>query len=153
LPYIYLIANIFIVLHPRHKLSYFKNAGWEDEWVETAEALVRDEYKHSYEDMIVKDCANNTKDNDLGGAYTKGDSSKVCTIFLARSLPVLTQITDRARTSLIIYQHLCHQKQETSTMSWTAISVLTLRMLQMFSHGGMNAVDHSLISLEWRWIT
>jgi hypothetical protein len=102
--------------------------------------------------MIVKDCANDTKDNDLGGAYMKGDSSKVCTIFLPQSLPVLTQITDRARTSSIIYQHLRHQKQETSAMSWTAISVLMLRMLQMFSHGGMNAVDHSLISPEWRWI-
>jgi hypothetical protein len=56
------------------------------------------------------------------------------------------------RTSLIIYQHLRHQKQETSAMSWTAISLLMSRMLQMFSHGGMNAVDHSLISPEWRWI-
>jgi hypothetical protein len=94
LPYIYLIANIFIVLHPRHKLSYFKNAGWEDEWIDTAEALIRDEYKHSYEHMIVKDCVNNAKDNqDLGDAYVKGDSSKVWTMFLAQMLPILTRTT------------------------------------------------------------
>jgi hypothetical protein len=31
-----------VVLHPRHKLSYFKSADWEDDWINTAEALVRD---------------------------------------------------------------------------------------------------------------
>ncbi|KAG1853540.1 hypothetical protein C8R48DRAFT_558143, partial [Suillus tomentosus] len=30
------VYRIAMVLHPRHKLSYFKNAGWEDEWVDTA---------------------------------------------------------------------------------------------------------------------
>jgi hypothetical protein len=25
-----------LVLHPRHKLHYFKKAGWEDDWIETA---------------------------------------------------------------------------------------------------------------------
>ncbi|KAG1889611.1 uncharacterized protein F5891DRAFT_906011, partial [Suillus fuscotomentosus] len=28
--------QIAMVLHPRHKLQYFKAAGWEDEWVTTA---------------------------------------------------------------------------------------------------------------------
>ena len=37
-----------IVLHPRHKLSYFKTARWEDEWMATAEWLVRDEFASSY---------------------------------------------------------------------------------------------------------
>ena len=37
-----------IVLHPRHKLSYFKTARWEDEWIATAERLVRDEFASSY---------------------------------------------------------------------------------------------------------
>jgi hypothetical protein len=41
------------VLHPRHKLSYFKTAGWEDEWIKTAEALVRDEFERSY--MYIQD--------------------------------------------------------------------------------------------------
>ncbi|KAG2747579.1 hypothetical protein P692DRAFT_201668127, partial [Suillus brevipes Sb2] len=30
------VYRIAMVLHPRHKLSYFKSAGWEEEWVETA---------------------------------------------------------------------------------------------------------------------
>jgi hypothetical protein len=36
------------VLHPRHKLQYFKNAGWEEEWVETARNIVRDEFDRMY---------------------------------------------------------------------------------------------------------
>jgi hypothetical protein len=37
-----------VVLHPRHKLQYFKNIGWEDDWIQTAEDLVRDEFARSY---------------------------------------------------------------------------------------------------------
>jgi hypothetical protein len=36
------------VLHPRHKLQYFKQAGWQAEWITTAEALVRNQYTTSY---------------------------------------------------------------------------------------------------------
>jgi len=39
---------ICVVLHPRHKLEYFKNAGWENEWVDTAEGIVRAEFDKSY---------------------------------------------------------------------------------------------------------
>ncbi|KIM54105.1 hypothetical protein SCLCIDRAFT_39696, partial [Scleroderma citrinum Foug A] len=39
---------IAMVLHPRHKLSYFKNAQWEVEWIATAEVLVREEFARSY---------------------------------------------------------------------------------------------------------
>ena len=36
------------VLHPRHKLSYFKAQGWEDSWIDTAHTIIRDEYDRSY---------------------------------------------------------------------------------------------------------
>ena len=36
------------VLHPQNKLQYFRNAGWEAEWVTTAEHLVRELYDRSY---------------------------------------------------------------------------------------------------------
>jgi hypothetical protein len=36
------------VLHPRHKLTYFKNAGWETDWIDAAERIVRTEFKRSY---------------------------------------------------------------------------------------------------------
>ena len=43
------ISNIcspasWIVLHPQHKLAYFKTQGWEDDWIETAYNLVHEEF-------------------------------------------------------------------------------------------------------------
>jgi hypothetical protein len=43
----------FSVLHPRHKLQYFKNAGWEDSWIETARVIVRDEFDQTYAFMDI----------------------------------------------------------------------------------------------------
>jgi len=51
----------YAVLHPRHKLAYFKNAGWEDEWIKTAECIVREEYECSYA------CRGNTEDREAMG--------------------------------------------------------------------------------------
>ena len=36
------------VLHPRHKLAYFKKADWEAEWIKIAEAIFRDTFKRLY---------------------------------------------------------------------------------------------------------
>jgi hypothetical protein len=36
------------VLHPRHKLAYFKAQGWEEGWINTAYNIVREEYDRSY---------------------------------------------------------------------------------------------------------
>src|SRR5713226_5778481 len=36
------------VLHPCHKLTYFKTAAWEQEWIETVKELVRDTFEQSY---------------------------------------------------------------------------------------------------------
>jgi hypothetical protein len=36
-------------LHPRHKLKYFKNAGWESGWIETAELLMHDHFDIDYD--------------------------------------------------------------------------------------------------------
>jgi len=48
-----------MVLHPQHKLSYFnKAAQWEDDWIKTAEQLVREEFERSYLSVDV--------DSDLG---------------------------------------------------------------------------------------
>ncbi|KAG2337341.1 hypothetical protein BDR05DRAFT_895426, partial [Suillus weaverae] len=42
------VYHIVIALHLHHKLTYFRHTKWEDNWVETAEALVRETYKCSY---------------------------------------------------------------------------------------------------------
>jgi len=41
------------VLHPCHKLNYFKKAGWEDEWIETAQDIIRTEFDQMYAFMDV----------------------------------------------------------------------------------------------------
>ena len=37
-----------LVLHPHHKLKYFRNAGWEEEWVKRAEEIVHTVFDLSY---------------------------------------------------------------------------------------------------------
>jgi hypothetical protein len=37
-----------VVLHPPHKLNYFKAAKWDKEWIDTARQIVRDEYERTY---------------------------------------------------------------------------------------------------------
>jgi hypothetical protein len=34
------VLFLYLVLLPRHKLQYFKNAGWPEEWVNTAKEIV-----------------------------------------------------------------------------------------------------------------
>jgi len=42
-----------LVLHPRYKLKYFKRQGWDKEWIETTETIVREEFKASYVDYVI----------------------------------------------------------------------------------------------------
>lgn len=39
---------IAMVLHPHHKLEYFKSSDWKQEWIEMAEKLVHEEFTCSY---------------------------------------------------------------------------------------------------------
>ncbi|KAF8165729.1 hypothetical protein B0H34DRAFT_648916, partial [Crassisporium funariophilum] len=38
------VYQIAMILHPRHKLKYFKNNDWDNHWIKTAKKLIRDEY-------------------------------------------------------------------------------------------------------------
>ncbi|KAH9960262.1 hypothetical protein BC827DRAFT_1103688, partial [Russula dissimulans] len=42
------VYRIAMVLHPRYKLKYFERQGWDREWIETAETIVREEFKACY---------------------------------------------------------------------------------------------------------
>ena len=44
-----------VVLHPSHKLAYFAQAGWPDEWRATAEGIVRAEFERAYADIEILD--------------------------------------------------------------------------------------------------
>ena len=70
------------VLHPCHKLAYFKMAGWEQKWIETARELVRDALERSYKQKDTRDQDEPTLDKPITG-------KKVHTNRL--SLPCITQ--------------------------------------------------------------
>ena len=45
------LSNIvlqYTVLHPRHKLQYFKNVNWLPQWINIAKNIIRKEFEHSY---------------------------------------------------------------------------------------------------------
>lgn len=52
--YYRILFDYSLVLHPRHKLQYFKKAGWEDAWIKTARSIVRDEFDRTYAFMDVE---------------------------------------------------------------------------------------------------
>ncbi|RXW14793.1 hypothetical protein EST38_g11056 [Candolleomyces aberdarensis] len=45
------VYRIAIVLHPSYKLRYFKKAGWDKDWMKTAEDIIRNEFKRVYADF------------------------------------------------------------------------------------------------------
>jgi hypothetical protein len=60
------------VLHPRHKLKYFKTVGWEDEWIDAAEQIVRDEFEQKYTNLPDR------VDDDDNIVMLSPKKSKVC---------------------------------------------------------------------------
>jgi hypothetical protein len=51
---------IMLVLHPHHKLKYFKAAGWDEEWIDTAKKLIRDQFESRYASRTVTTESTNT---------------------------------------------------------------------------------------------
>jgi hypothetical protein len=51
----YSLTVILLVLHPRHKLEYFKAQNWEHEWIQSARNIVRDEFDRSYQGSAIRD--------------------------------------------------------------------------------------------------
>ena len=47
---VFICSLIYLtVLHPQHKLDYFKKADWETSWIETAEQLMRERFDSDYD--------------------------------------------------------------------------------------------------------
>ena len=43
-----MLTTLFAVLHPQHKMDYFKRLNWPKAWQETARELVQAEYESNY---------------------------------------------------------------------------------------------------------
>lgn len=49
----YRLSNYtYLVLHPKYKLKYFEKQNWEEDWIKTAEEIVREEFKKNYEEYL-----------------------------------------------------------------------------------------------------
>jgi hypothetical protein len=48
-----LLQTVFLVLHPCHKLEYFKKQKWEVPWVQDTHEIVRRKFDHSYTTVAV----------------------------------------------------------------------------------------------------
>ena len=44
-----------VVLHPSHKLAYFTQAGWPEEWRTAAEDIVKAQFERAYADIEILD--------------------------------------------------------------------------------------------------
>jgi len=63
----------FPVLHPCHKLWYFKVASWDEEWVNTAKDLVHKQFELQYSLQTVEQVMTQAP----GGTQTEGSQSMV----------------------------------------------------------------------------
>ncbi|KAF9031413.1 hypothetical protein BDZ89DRAFT_948864 [Hymenopellis radicata] len=43
------VYRFAMILHPEHKLDYFKNTGWSDDWIDNAREMMRVAYRERYE--------------------------------------------------------------------------------------------------------
>ncbi len=72
---IYTNFRAFSVLHPCHKLKYFKKCNWEEAWVDVAHDIVRKKFSWSYAPL----------EDDSSGNGSPVDSNKAvsqCYLFL-----------------------------------------------------------------------
>ncbi|KAH9981720.1 hypothetical protein BJV74DRAFT_797816 [Russula compacta] len=53
------LYQIAMVLYPCHKLTYFKNASWDQMWIDTAKNLVHDQFESRY-----ASCTDTAMEND-----------------------------------------------------------------------------------------
>lgn len=66
------------MLHPRHKLAYFKTAGWEDSWIKTAENLVRDRFESDYNEIQTVDSQDRGPRSDTIDTEDSDRQEQVC---------------------------------------------------------------------------
>ena len=128
-------------LTPQHKLTYFNNAGWEDEWIDATEQIVRDKYKCSYAQP--------------GDGEETGDEdvvSPICDCLVPTILILTSFLRNLHQTFSTTFQ--CSQNQnswgcETSLLH---ISALIPNMLRMSLPGGMKSDQHIHACHEWHQI-
>ena len=70
------------VLHPRHKLAYFKTVWWEEEWIKTAASLVHEQFERSYLEVDINDGDADVVDATAVSTVDDSDLPAVCLFFV-----------------------------------------------------------------------
>ena len=129
------------VLHPQHKLKYFRDANWDDAWVATATAIVRDEFVRAYADRSVDD-------------VVVVSAKSVCISPISLSPLKLTDIFSLLNPPSGISSIICHRSlplsRPGSRMSLNNTLSVLLRMLRIPLHGGPRTVRFIPVYLKWR---
>jgi hypothetical protein len=86
-----------LVLHPCHKLHYFKKAGWEDDWIDTTRDIVCTEFDQTYAFMDIDVPETETHSAVVSSFYLPCCPSLTCLMISPHRL--------HPRTSLTICQH------------------------------------------------
>lgn len=144
---LHLFSNfvIPIVLHPRHKLTYFKLAKWENDWIDTAEKLLRDEFEWSYAaDSCLVECDGDEDRTVIPSAASVSFSSPnhvYCANTVGRITFSITCLPLPPQTLLTLVAKL------------TNTSMQGLKMYQTLLLGGTTGAHCILTFLGWLWIT
>ena len=133
-----------VVLHPSHKLVYFAQAGWPDEWRATAEEIVRAEFERAYADIEILD--SNEAPLVSNCPPTSGVTLTSCNS--ARNWMITLRTT-----FLMLYQSFRHlQRPRCMTNSLAIFQNQPSAPLIPFA-GGWRRKPFILVSIEWPVIT
>lgn len=133
------------MLHPRHKLSYFKAAGWEREWVDAAEQTVRDEFKQNYAGL-----PNGGEGGGDAISSLKKKRVRSCPFY---QLTLLIFCFTRYITSSTTFLRLQHRSLPNSVTNSHVISVRTQNKSQTCLCGGLTTKPPTRASRAWLLIT
>ena len=129
-----------MVLHPRHKLQYFKKAGWEETWIKTSHDIVRTEFDQTYAFMDAEE------QSDV-------PPPTVCIIYYFILYLMLIFSLLPLTIFLTICQHFLPLQNPISAMNSIVISAPTPSMLLTQSLGGTRNGMFILASIAWHWTT
>jgi len=74
----------YIVLHPCHKLEYFRRNNWDEELVEAVHNIVQDEFDRTYWLLDVEGDDGTTQANRnvaVSSSYSFGNTSSLMTLY------------------------------------------------------------------------
>lgn len=137
----------FPVLHPRHKLSFFKNAGWSEKRCKAAYVVVRDTFEMCYKN---RQCAEEpvSPDNVRHLIFPKLLCPHRHTAYLLSS----NNQSHLRRTCLITFLRWLRPGHQISVMNWSATSTAILSTSQMSSYGGLRGNTLTQPLPVWQWI-